>query len=228
MGDVMTWPLGAGGVASGAGAGAAAGAGAGAAAGWTGIAAVARARLRLMRTDSSPSLISISSILESSSSSISFLTLRMSIITLWLQSFSVRPALGLVQPRHAGIQSQQVAPGTKAQHHADGDVGKVAEPAEGFTLVHIGEVHFNEGEVGCQQGIPERDAGVRIGSRVEQDQVHPVIGSGVNALDELGLAIGLKGFQPMSGGHRALVELAIDVCQAESTVDFGLPTAEPV
>src|SRR5690625_6697375 len=66
MGDLMTWPLGAGGVASGAGAGAAAGAGTGAAAGWTGIAAVARARLRLMRTDSSPSLISISSILERS------------------------------------------------------------------------------------------------------------------------------------------------------------------
>src|SRR5262245_19380389 len=64
--------------ALGAAAGATAGPGAGAAAYCTIGAADGLLEWRLMRTDSSPSLISISAMPDSSSSSISFLTLRMS------------------------------------------------------------------------------------------------------------------------------------------------------
>src|SRR5579863_5767928 len=86
MGDFTWWPAGSAFSAGAAGA-AAAGAGAAAVAGacciicgaaiimvvWPGM-------LRLMRTDSSPSVISISAMPDSSSSSMSFLTLRISMV----------------------------------------------------------------------------------------------------------------------------------------------------
>ena len=95
IGDLMMWPFNAG-AASSAVATAAAATGAGAATGaaatgaaYTCPAAAAAAELRLMRTDSSPSFISISSMFDSSSSSISFLTLRISMVFLLIRSLNV-------------------------------------------------------------------------------------------------------------------------------------------
>src|SRR5689334_6971938 len=83
MGDFTAWPGGRAGAAGAAGAAAPAAAAAGAAGICIGAACIimgwgAGPLWRLMRTDSSPSVISISAMPDSSSSSMSFLTLRMS------------------------------------------------------------------------------------------------------------------------------------------------------
>src|ERR1700676_2186920 len=74
---------------------------------------------RLMRTDSSPSEISSSEIPDSSSSSISFLTLRISIREPLEESL----VLGFGQAGASRLERKLVADGPQSENAADRDVG---------------------------------------------------------------------------------------------------------
>src|SRR5699024_6836013 len=102
-----------------------------------------------MRTVSSPSVISSSATPEVSTSSISFLSLRMS------TSVSLDMACG-------GFQRQLVPPGAEAGDGADGDVGKIGHGTEALPRRNVGQMHFDEGHCRCQQCVTQRDAGVSV------------------------------------------------------------------
>src|ERR1700733_6680441 len=74
---------------------------------------------RLMRTDSSPSEISSSEMPDSSSSSMSFLTLRMSIRDPLEKSL----VLSVDQAGACGLERQLVADGSQSEDAADRDAG---------------------------------------------------------------------------------------------------------
>src|SRR5688572_24651069 len=124
---------------------------------------------RLMRTASSPSLISISEMPDSSSSSISFFTLRMSIGVSRENSCS---AFG--EARGDGTQGEFITQRAQAHDLAHGDVGKIRVPAEGFPRMHIGKVDFDERQADAQDGVAQRDAAVGEGSRVQDHEFHPL------------------------------------------------------
>src|SRR5271168_4094676 len=76
---------------------------------------------RLMRTDSSPSEISSSEIPDSSSSSINFFTLRISIP----EPLEESSVLSVGQAGACGLERQLVADGTQSDNAADRDVGQI-------------------------------------------------------------------------------------------------------
>ena len=43
--------------------------------------------------------------------------------------------------------------------------------AKFFPLMNIGQMHFNRRQTDCRDGVPDRDAGVGIGGRVDDDPV---------------------------------------------------------
>src|SRR5690348_15493576 len=101
--------------------------------------------MRLMRTASSPSLISISAMPDSSSSSISFLIFRMSMRgglprMSWIQRESGRTR----QPLERGAHGELVAEGTEPQHAADRDIREIGMPAKGLAGVGVRQMYFDE------------------------------------------------------------------------------------
>lgn len=91
---------------------------------------------RLIRTDSSPSWISSSSMPDSSRSSISFFTLRISIDASAPKLLSV--AFELFDSVYCCLQGELVALGAQPADHAFGHVGKVRVMAERLAFVHVG------------------------------------------------------------------------------------------
>src|SRR5918999_5730475 len=117
-----------------------------------------------MRTDSSPSLISISAMPDSSSSSMSFLTLRISITS----PLVLCPLLAGGREMVSGsAQRQLVADRAEPGDRAHGDVRKMGVMTEALACVHVAQVHFDERDLHRQQRVAQRNARMRERGRVE-------------------------------------------------------------
>ena len=122
---------------------------------------------RLMRTDSSPSLISISATPVSSSSSISFLTLRISIDRdprAWYLGGRWR-AVPCSEVLVGGAQCQFVADCAETGDGPDGNVGKIGVMPERLASVYVAQVHLDERNLHGEQCVAQGDAGVRQARR---------------------------------------------------------------
>src|SRR4030042_823562 len=159
MGERTTWPSGTASSAGAAATGAAAGAGACIIWGACAIIIGAPIMLLAMRTFSSPSVISSSEVPESSTRSMSFFS--------FLRSMG-SPVLEVVQ---CVFQRKVVTVRAQTGHHADSEAGKIRMMAEGFARVYVGKMNFNERNGGGRQRIAQRDAGVGVARRVDDDGV---------------------------------------------------------
>src|SRR5690606_27049738 len=121
---------------------------------------------RLMRTDSSPSRISSSSMPDSSSSSISFLTLRISIDYfrpvryLGCCRLCGSGTLCLCQLCHGRLQRQAITVRSQPHDHASGDIGEIGVVTECLAPVDVGKMHFDKRNAHAKQCIAQRDAGM--------------------------------------------------------------------
>src|SRR6185437_997263 len=103
-----------------------------------------------MRTDSSPSVISISAMPDSSSSSMSFLTLRMSmevprVLTSQRDSvFALRRRRHLLQAAQRRGQGQFIADRAAARDAAHRDVGEIGMAAEVLAPERVADVDLDE------------------------------------------------------------------------------------
>src|ERR1700761_8349606 len=100
--------------------------------------------MRLIRSASSPSLISISAIPDSSSSSISFLIFRISMLGNaplgdWsrMSGTGAFRSGGLLELPHGGSHCQLITERTQAGDHTDRDVRKERVVSEGFTRLRV-------------------------------------------------------------------------------------------
>src|SRR5688572_31767781 len=123
---------------------------------------------RARRTDSSPSLISISARFDSSRRSMSFLILRRSMAGLW----SMLGRRG--QTLQRGLEREAVAGRAEAGDHAHGEVAEVTGAAEGLARVGVGQVDFDERQADRGQGIAQRYRGVGEPGGVHQEEVGAV------------------------------------------------------
>src|SRR5262249_38966752 len=129
--------------------------------------------MRLIRTASSPSLISISAMPDSSSSSMSFLIFRMSMPGVPPEGSESEQCLRsgrASQPQRGGPYRRLIAESAQPADDAHSDVGDIGMAPEGLACVSVGQVHLDEGQAGAKQRIAQRDARMREGARVHDEE----------------------------------------------------------
>src|SRR5574340_594564 len=152
-----------------------------------------------MRTFSSPSVISSSAMPEASTRSMSF--------------FSFRRSMGgpVLEMTQRIFQRQFVSVCAQAGHHANGEVGEIRVVAEGFARVDIGKMNFDKRNGGSRQRVAQGDAGMGVGRRIDDDEVHAVAGGFVQALDQGTFMVVLEGFDERPGRVAQAGQGTIDV-----------------
>src|SRR3569623_355401 len=176
----------------------------------------APAMLLAMRTFSSPSVISNSAMPEASTRSMSFFS--------FLRSMG-GPVLKVTQRI---FQRQFVAVRAQTGHHANGEVGEIRVVAEGFARVNIGKMNFDKWNGGRCQCDAQRNAGVCVGRRIDDDEIHVVAGSLVQPVDQGAFMVVLKGFDVCPGGFSQVDQRTIDVVERGETVMFGFAAAQQI
>src|SRR5437762_14363016 len=105
--------------------------------------------MRLMRTASSPSLISISAMPDSSRSSISFFIFLMSMPLMPSGKTgnceNARPLRGARESRRGRAHRRLVAAGSEAGDHTDADVRDIGMPAKRLAGDDVGQVALADG-----------------------------------------------------------------------------------
>src|ERR1039457_2817012 len=152
-----------------------------------------------MRTDSSPSEISSSEIPDSSSSSINFFTLRMSI----REPLEVSSILSCGQACAGRFERKFVSDGPKSEYATDREVGQIGVMPELLAREYVAEVNLDERYGCCQKCIAQRDAGVRIRARIDDYECNPVALGAMHLADQFVLRVTLVGYQVMAlrAGH---------------------------
>src|SRR5260221_1184688 len=136
---------------------------------------------RLMRTFSSPSVISISPMPDSCTRSISFFSFLRSIV------------LGFLFDRlEGGLQCEVVHHRSQTGDHALGQVREVRVLPEGLTRMDVGQPDLDERDAYCRQGVAQGDARVGESCWIDDDVSRFVAFRGMNAFDEGGLGVALE------------------------------------
>ena len=100
--------------------------------------------------------------------------------------------------------------------------------AEGFAGVHIGEVHFNEGNGHGGQGVAQGDAGVRVGGRVDDDEADALLARCRHPLNQGAFVVALERFEINVGGGCPFGKRQIDVSQGCLTVVVGFARPQQI
>ena len=118
--------------------------------------------------------------------------------------------------------------GAHAHHGGLGQVGKIGMVAEALASVDVGQVHLDEGDGHRSQGVAHGDAGMRVGSGVDDDERGPVGTGGLDAVDQRAFVVALEMVEgsPMPAGQ--VGQPGIDVGQRGVAVDLGLTGAQQV
>ncbi len=69
-----------------------------------------------------------------------------------------------------GLERKLVADRAQSKYAADRDVGQIRMMSKSFACEHVAQVNFDEGHGHREKGIAQRDAGVREGSRIDDDE----------------------------------------------------------
>src|SRR5882724_640935 len=193
--------------------------------------------MRLIRSASSPSLISISAMPDSSSSSISFLIFRMSMLGNAPLSAFFQMSDGLAgwarsgwpgEVPHRGPHCQLVTERTQAGDETGRYVGEVGMLAERLAPVDVREVNFHERQTYREQRIPQGNAGMRKRCRIEYQKGDAGGRGAVDLADELGFRVALKRDELVAGLAGQLRRALFDRLERVRSVDPGLPAAEQV
>src|SRR6185503_9473180 len=188
--------------------------------------------MRLIRTASSPSLISISAMPDSSSSSISFLIFRMSMPGMPPKRCSIAIESGWLcaaaEAADSCLHGQLVPVGTQPGDQAGRDVREVRVMTERLAALQVREVNLDERDLHGEQGVAQRDTGVREGAGIDYDIGDALACRGMDAANELVLGIALEGDQLVPRRARHLGRPLLDRGQRVGAIKPRLPASEQV
>ena len=126
------------------------------------------------------------------------------------------------------LESEPVTVNSESADNAVGEIGQVGMLAEFFTRMHIRQVNLDECYLRREEGIANRDAGVGIGRRVDDDEVD-LVGPGLlDAIDDVALAVRLEGLQLYMLLLCKADQIPIDLGERIGAIDFRLACAEQV
>src|SRR5688572_7666609 len=144
---------------------------------------------RLIRTFSSPSVISSSAIPDCWTRSIKVFSLR--------RSIALVPLVGQ-RVRHGEL----VPFGAQAADDAHGQIAEVRALAVWLASVDVRNVNFHERNAHGSQRIADRHARMGVCGRIDDDEINPGCTCVLDAIDELRFRVTLEGFNCRSGGAR--------------------------
>ena len=96
-----------------------------------------------------------------------------------------------------------------------------------FPSMNIGEVDFYGRHLDCGDGVSQRNAGVRVGGRVEYDGAVIALSS-LNPTDEFALVVGLLKCRRHAALVGLILHMRFNVSQRCPSVCFGFALAEQV
>ena len=100
--------------------------------------------------------------------------------------------------------------------------------SERLAGVDVGQVHFHERQIHRHQGIAQGDAGVGVGTRVDDDGVHCLDRRLLDAVHQGAFVVGLEAGQAVTKDHRLAGQRRLDGGEALVAVNPRLPVAEQV
>jgi hypothetical protein len=135
---------------------------------------------------------------------------------------------GLGKLPHGGSHCQLVTESTQAADDAGRYVGKIRMLAKGLARMRVGEVYFHERQAYSEQGVPQRDAGVRERAWIEYQEADAGGGCPVDPADQLGFRIALERYQLVAGFAGQLPGALFDRLERVRSVNLRLTAAEQV
>ena len=126
------------------------------------------------------------------------------------------------------FQRQLVSVCAQSGHHADGKVRKIRVMAEGFARVNVGKVDFDERDGGGGQCVAQRDAGMGVTRRIDENEVNLIARGLVHAINQGAFMIVLKGFDQRPGSAPAVDQSAVDVGERDEAIVRGLTTTQQI
>jgi len=100
--------------------------------------------------------------------------------------------------------------------------------AECLSLMHIGNVYFNERYRYTGKRIPQCDAGMGQSARIDNDGIHLFVTCGMDAVYQHALMITLESLQHGVGSFCLLPCCRLHICQRDMTVHRRLSGSEQV
>lgn len=100
-------------------------------------------------------------------------------------------------------------------------------PALGFARVHVGEMHFDEGQLDRGERVANRETGMRVRAGIDHDagNASPQC---VNCIDQLPLAVVLREFQLRAELFRYAPQRTLNVGERLAAVQSRLASAEEI
>ena len=124
------------------------------------------------------------------------------------------------------MQRKTVGIRPETRHHADADRRGQRMVAELFAGLHIAEMHLDGGQFhGCNR-IADRHGGVRVGGRIYDDAVDPLLQRGADPVNDRAFVIGLEVDQLASEFLRQRPETRHDRRQRVISINPRLPDAQ--
>src|SRR5690606_35572209 len=100
------------------------------------------------------------------------------------------------------INRELVTVDAQAANDARGYRGEEGGVPEGYACMNIGDVHFDEWDGHCGQGVTQGDAGVRQAARIDDDGVHPAGLCAMDVVDQSAFVVALIAAKRGAGSRR--------------------------
>jgi len=112
---------------------------------------------------------------------------------------------------------------TKSGNDRAADGGGERLVTKGLPPVNVGEVYLNDLDAAPGDGVPESDAGMSEGSRIDNETGRPAIGPSFDRINEFALVIGLPAFDFQTDIAGTGLELRLQIGQSLMTINLRFP-----
>ncbi|MNY10504.1 hypothetical protein D3C86_1434890 [compost metagenome] len=99
---------------------------------------------------------------------------------------------------------------------------------ERFAAMHVRQMYFHERDRHAGQGIAQRHAGVRIGRRVDEDEVHPLAACRLDTIHQRPFMVGLERIKIQASRGGAFCQRIVDIGERRVPVRLRLARAQQI
>src|SRR5208282_951274 len=124
-------------------------------------------------------------------------------------------------------EGQAIALGAKSHDSTMRDIRNRRMMPERFAPIHVRQMHLDHWNTHGLDGVANRNAGVRVCARIDQEYV-ALAARLLNSIDDPAFAVRLKRLNPHFKLASQVLEFLVDISQAGSAIDFRLAFAEKI